>query len=64
MVQRVSYLGSSGDARESSSQEYSPAQDPAQNVWCLGNSPRLHPGLLFFRCVGVSLFWRSTLGGP
>lgn len=53
MAQRVSYLGSSGDARRSSSQEYSPAQDG----WCLGNSTRLRPGLLLFRCVwgGVSL---------
>lgn len=49
MAQRVSYLGSSGDARKSSSQEYSPAQDPAQDFWCLGNSPRLRPGLLLFR---------------
>lgn len=52
MAQRVSYLGSSGDARKSSSQEYS----PAQAFWCLGNSPRLRPDLLLFRRGGgVSL---------
>lgn len=60
MAQRVSYLGSSGDARKSSSQEYSPAQD----FWCLGNSPRLRPGLLLFRRGGGGLSLEIHLGRP
>lgn len=64
MAQRVSYLGSSGDARKSSSQEYSPAQDPAQDFWCLGNSPRLRPGLLLFRRGGGVSLLEIHLGRP
>lgn len=64
MAQRVSYLDSSGDARKSSSQEYSPAQDPVQDFWCLGNSPRLRPGLLLFRRVCVCGGGRLSSGDP
>lgn len=58
---RLSYLGSSGDAREGSSQEYTNLPNPGR----LG--PRKQPKSLpwpLLLAYGGSLFWRSILGGP